>query len=319
MAFLWQNSFVPNIDPNGNPYVGARAFFYAAGTTTPKAVYWDSAFNAAHDHPVLSDGAGRFPAVFIPDGDFRVRVLDANGATLWDVDGISVPSSDGGGGGGGDTPVQLLARTGDAKVRYGTGAHSGWVRMNGRTIGAGVSGATERANEDCEDLFGHLWSSDPNLTVSGGRGANAASDWSAGKTIQLPDMRGRAVFGLADMGNTASNRIPSSLLDETNATLGAVGGTGTVTLTSAQMPPHVHTGTTQSVGAHAHQTTYGSSGGGSWDGPQFTSNGTPSATRDYPTKAAGSHNHPFTTDESGEGEAHSNLPPALLATWYIKL
>lgn len=318
MAFLWQNSFVPNIDPNGNPYVGAQAFFYAAGTTTPKAVYWDSAFDAAHDHPVLSDGAGRFPAVFIPEGDFRVRVLDAGGATLWEADGISVPSADNGGGGGGGTPTELLARTGDVKFRYATGAHSGWVRANGRTIGSAVSGATERANADCEDLFTHLWGADANLVVSGGRGANAASDWSAGKTITLPSLRNRAVFGLGDMGSTNAALIADTLIDGagTNITLGATGGEDEVTLTIAQTPKHTHTGTTSNNGAHTH-TVDGTVLGVNPDVATWREGG--SGSRTGTTSSAGAHEHTVNLSNVGGDEAHTNMPPFILMTGYLKL
>src|SRR5690606_21344421 len=124
-------------------------------------------------------------------------VLDAADQVVFDVDevdislGASYTPPD-----AGETSVELLFRTGDLKQRYGTGTHSGWVRANGRTIGSASSGATERANADCEALFEHLWGADTNLSVSGGRGANAASDWAANKTIALPDFRDRVIVGL---------------------------------------------------------------------------------------------------------------------------
>ncbi len=60
-------------------------------------------------------------------------------------------------------------------------------------------------------------------------------------TFNLPDMRGRAVAGVDNMGGTAASRLTSTVLTASN-TLGATGGTQTHTLTSAQsgVPAHSH-------------------------------------------------------------------------------
>ena len=78
---------------------------------------------------------------------------------------------------------------------------AGWVRDNGRTIGSATSGATERANADCQPLFLFLWSkfADTICPVLGGRGLTAAADWAANKKITLPDKRGTIPGGLDDM------------------------------------------------------------------------------------------------------------------------
>jgi hypothetical protein len=190
MAILWPYSLVPFTDPNGDPYAGATAYFFDAGTTTPRTVYQDSALSQPHEKGVTANAVGAFPAVFLPSGDYRLRIETAAAVTIWDIDGISTPIfAETGGGGGGDTPVELLARTGDLKFRYDTSAHSSWVRANGRTIGPAASGASERVNDDCEDLFVYLWATDDNLAVAGGRGVTATGDWAAAKQLSLPDMR----------------------------------------------------------------------------------------------------------------------------------
>ena len=98
--------------------------------------------------------------------------------------------------------------------------HSGWVRANGRTIGSVTSGGTERANADSEALFLYLWAADASLSVSGGRGANAADDWGKQEIALLTGGEGNR--RLDGMGNT---REPAqlNLLRRITDTLGAPG------------------------------------------------------------------------------------------------
>jgi microcystin-dependent protein len=321
MAIMWSGSLLPNIDPNGAPYSGLKAYFFDAGTTTPRTVYRDSDLGESHDHPVVANASGKFPAVFLPAGDYRLRIEDANGVTLDDVDGISTPSTgDSGGGGGGDTPVELLFRTGMYADRHGTGTMSGWVRANGRTIGNASSGAAERANADCEDLFLFLWDQDSTLAVSGGRGANAASDWAAAKTIALPDIRLRVRMGMAGMGNTSSTLIPAADFDgdEDGDDLGATIGAGSVTLTAAQMPSHTHTGTAQTAGSHSH-TVDDSDVGGSDDASVMTGGSFDRRTLTRTTSTSGAHSHTLSVNSAGSGEAHPNVQPSVAVTVYVKL
>jgi microcystin-dependent protein len=144
--------------------------------------------------------------------------------------------SGGGGGGGGTVDPTTIFQTGDVKSRYGTGVLTGWVRMNGRTIGSATSGATERANSDCQSLFEYLWNSDPNLSVATGRGASATADWVANKTIALPDARGRVLASLDDMGNSAAGRLTTALSGVDGLTLGSSGGTQNQSVARAQLP-----------------------------------------------------------------------------------
>lgn len=319
MAIMWNGSTIPWIDPNGAPRSGAKAFFFNAGTTTPRTVYRDSGLGISHDHPVVANASGVFPAIFLPAGDYRLRIEDTNGVTLDDTDGISTPSTgDSGGGGGGDTPVELLARTGDYKFRHGVGSHSGWVRAAGRTIGSASSGAQERANADCEDLFLFLWGEDASLVVSGGRGANAASDWAAAKTIATPDIRLRGLIGMASMGGTLSTLIAAASFDnsENGDTVGATVGNSTVTLTTDQIPAHNHTGSALAAGAHRHSYTFAS-------GSAFTAQVGPNYNLVQPgtqdTSENGIHTHTLAINNAGGGGSHPNVQPSAVATCYLKL
>lgn len=87
--------------------------------------------------------------------------------------------------------------TGDGKFTWRTTADAGWVLANDGTIGDATSGATNRANADCLDLYTLLYGyADALAPVIGGRGANAAADWAAHKPIRLLRVAGRALAGL---------------------------------------------------------------------------------------------------------------------------
>lgn len=120
--------------------------------------------------------------------------------------------------------------TGDVKLTMKTSADAGWVFCNDGTIGKSGSGGTARANDDCQALYALLWNnvSNTHAPVTGGRGASAAADWGAGKTIALTKMLGRSL-GIAGGGASLTSRA-----------LGETLGAETHTLTTAQMPLHAH-------------------------------------------------------------------------------
>ncbi|MDE2102788.1 MAG: hypothetical protein KGL39_36425, partial [Patescibacteria group bacterium] len=137
------------------------------------------------------------------------------GADLHEPKGVATAASGSvyvanGSGSGAWTDAQAVISnsawsTGDAKLSYVTSAPSGWILVNDGTIGDGSSGATTRANADCQNLFYLLWGLPANLTVSGGRGASASVDWAAHKTIQVPLSLGRAL-GIAGTGSGLTAR-----------------------------------------------------------------------------------------------------------------
>lgn len=77
-------------------------------------------------------------------------------------------------------------------------------------------------------LFGHL-----GTTHGAGDGVT---------TFNLPDLRGRVMIGMDNMGGSAANRITAASTGGANSTtLGGAGGAEMHTLTTAEMPAHTHT------------------------------------------------------------------------------
>jgi len=231
-------SLSQQFDTLGRPLNGGKLYTIQAGTTsTPQSAYQDSALTIPHPNPITLDSAGRIPQLFFADGQIKVRLTNSAGVNQLTADNILVIGASSGGGGGGSVDATTVLATGDIKTRYGTGALSGFVRLNGRTIGSATSGASERANADTQALFEYLWTTDANLTVSTGRGASANADWVANKTIALPDMRGKVMAGLDDMGASSAGTFAGLVFLSGDATtIGSSLGAATRTLAQSQLP-----------------------------------------------------------------------------------
>jgi hypothetical protein len=106
--------------------------------------------------------------------------------------------------------------TGDVKYRFTNEILTGWVILNGQTIGSAASGASQRANADTQNLFVYLWtncasvSANNHCPVVGGLGATALADYQANKVITLPDMRDSDLVGRDCMGNSCLGGLLSS-------------------------------------------------------------------------------------------------------------
>ncbi len=150
--------------------------------------------------------------------------------------------------------------TGISLEYTGSVAPAGFVLEEGGTIGSAMSSATERANDDTEALFTHLWNelADAQAPVSGGRGASAAADWAADKTITVPDHRGRMGIGVGQGPDTAEGGGAGI-----TRVMGEKNGKEEHTLVIAEMPAHTHkygNAIGQPGGAGALSLGFGSSG-----------------------------------------------------------
>lgn len=229
-AKIWNPYPCPIFDQNDRVAAGAKAYFYQAGTLSPLTVYTDSALTVPHAHPVVANGNGVFAAVYLPYSSYKVRVLTSDETLIFQADGIENEAPpEAGGGGGIVVATEQIFQTGDIIGLLTSGARTGWVRMNAKTIGSAVSGATERANSDTQSLFTFLWNnfSNTDAPVSTGRGGSAAADWAANKTIGIPTMQGYLLAGADDMGGTAANRLQRS------TTCTATNGSANITVASA--------------------------------------------------------------------------------------
>ena len=137
--------------------------------------------------------------------------------------------------------------------------------------------------------------------------------------VTAPDLSGKFILSYGQ-----------DTLDFINTTIGAVGGSQNVTLNSSQIPSHSHTGTTSTDGSHTHthnatggQGNYGltiANGANTVDSVDsslgelnvWTVPGALNINND------GSHSHTFTTNSTGGGAAHNNMPPYYVLCFIMK-
>lgn len=104
--------------------------------------------------------------------------------------------------------------------------------------------------------------------------------------------------------------------DDSTYKAGATGGEATHILTAAEMPEHSHTGTTSTNGEHSHSAIWLYAWGGSdtWNyfAKSYSDNPGKASGGSFTIGNAGNHDHTFTTDNTGDGTAHNNMPPYLV-------
>jgi microcystin-dependent protein len=175
-----------------------------------------------------------------------------------------------------DASAQAAVLAGSVVETVRTVAPAGWLFLDGATVTNGQS------------LYPALWAVIP-------------VTWQSGANIVLPDARGRMTVGYN----------PS---DASFDAIGELGGAKTVTIATANLPAHSHTGTTN-ADSHSHALTAGgsvistTSGGGVYAGGI---GGTATSI------AADSHSHTFTTGNTGSGTALSVMNPYITLNRMIR-
>jgi hypothetical protein len=300
----------------GTPLIGGLLYTYAVGTVNAVQLsYQDTGLTIPNPWPLVLDANGRVPPFYLANGSVHARLTDSGGVTQFDYPNLLVVGPSSGGGGGGSVDPTTIASTGDIKFRATGEFVTGWVKLNGQTIGGAASGASGLASATALNLFTYLWA---NCTQShcpvssGSRGASALADYNASYTIQLPDLRGRAPWGLDDMGNTASGRLLAGQITsgggDTVTTPAASGGASTTTLTLGQLPTFTPSGTISGTIANV------------WilSGANPVSNA-PNNTYTFSPSNINGSSFAFTGNPIGSGQAANTVSPLLLGSWFMKL
>ena len=253
--------FVQLADANG-PISGGTVTFYAAGTTNTLSVYADSGLTTALPNPMTTNAAGYIAnasgdavTIFLQDADYDLLVEDDEGNELMTIQDFN-PSS---GVQSSDNKLDALSElepignelvyftgpstvalagltsfarsllddstasaflatlgypqvpTGSALFTFASTAPTGWLMCDGSAV----------SRTTYADLFAEIGTS------------YGAGDGST--TFNLPDAKGRSIFGKDDMGGTAANRLRNSSIggnvsNPDGTTLGATGGSDRITV-----------------------------------------------------------------------------------------
>lgn len=196
------------VDGEGVPIVGAQLFTYVTGTSTPLPSYADVNLTTPNPNPVLSDGNGRYPDIWLtpttaykvaeygpnPDPNTPSTPADPQGVQIWTADPCGPAAS-----GVGQNVQGIIG-----EVRMFAGPASSippkWYACFGQAVSrTGFAAAFS--------VLGTAWGIGDGTT-----------------TFNLPDFRGRLGAGLDNMGGIAATRMTAGVSGVPGTTLGGVGG-----------------------------------------------------------------------------------------------
>ena len=135
-------------------------------------------------------------------------------------------------------------------------------------------------------------------------------------TFNAPDVRGRSIFGLDNMGGAAAGRITRV----TGTTVGAAGGDESAIIARSNLPNVQLGGSTSWSGDHAHGLGISLQNYRAGDADHgVQAQGLPGNSATY---GAGNHAHSIVTDSINGGvaqEAMSNLPPLIMLPMLLRV
>lgn len=208
---------------------------------------------------------------------------------------------------------------GDINATIKSTANSGWLMLNGATIGDGDSGASGRANADTQSLFVMLWTDHSNnelpIQDSSGtltsRGASAVDDFNAHKRLPLPDARGRVLVMKSTVGSdfdalskaggvrTISINHVHAVNNHTHDMQSHYHGTGWADRGHTHYMNHRHGMQHSHYMAHNHGGSANSNGTGRPSGQWAYSSATFGG---YPDAASAAHSHGLSIDNGWRGD-----------------
>jgi microcystin-dependent protein len=139
-------------------------------------------------------------------------------------------------------------------------------------------------------------------------------------TFNVPDLRGRSIFGQDNMGGSAASRITVAGGNFNGTTLGATGGAENHTLTIGQMPSHDQGGVTGTTTSSLGNLT-GNSGGISSPGASRIQLSGINADQivNLPAIGAGFNQGSAAISAQGGGSAFTILPPAMTMPYILRV
>lgn len=138
-------------------------------------------------------------------------------------------------------------------------------------------------------------------------------------TFNVPDLRGRVVAGKDNMGGLAASRLTNPYFGASAASLGAVGGAQSHTLTLAELPTGISSGGSNSI-------SVSSSDNDVWQGPSDARN--PASGNTFGITTLGGSRKTITSTGSNSisvmssntgGDAHSIVPPTIVANKLLRI
>lgn len=141
-------------------------------------------------------------------------------------------------------------------------------------------------------------------------------------TFNLPDIRGRTIFGQDNMGGTAANRITNAGSGIVGTTRGATGGAQNASISQANLPNYTlpDTFSISAGSSHSHLVSARAGALAGSNGVPISSDGGGSlVTASSGTES--SHTHPLTgsVTSGGSGTAFNKMPPAVISPFILRV